>query len=66
MDPVFDPDQRTTARVLAALDRGRHVRDRGGYERLVGSSLRVERVTIRHDLLAMPYSHCILESRRDP
>ncbi len=64
MDPVFDPEQRTTARVLAALDRGRYVRDRPGYERLVGGALSIDSVTIRHDLLAMPYSHCIIESHK--
>lgn len=63
VDPVFDPAQRTTARVLAALDRGRYVRDAGGYQRLVGEHLSVIRAEVRHDLLVMPYSHCIIESK---
>ena len=35
VDPVWKPDQRTTARVLIALDRGRYVRDLDGYARLL-------------------------------
>jgi len=65
VDPVFAPDGRTTARVLAALDRGRYVRDETGYRRLFEDSpFELESVQIRHDLLPFPYSHCIIEARR--
>jgi len=65
VDPVFSPASRTTARVLAALDRGRHVRDEVGYRRLYDDSpMRIETVRIRHDLLPFPYSHCIIEATR--
>jgi cyclopropane fatty-acyl-phospholipid synthase-like methyltransferase len=63
-DPVFTPTQRTTARVLAALDRGRHVRDAGGYERLCTRFFTVTRHEIRNDLLPFPYSHAIFELHR--
>jgi ubiquinone/menaquinone biosynthesis C-methylase UbiE len=62
IDPVFDPAQRTTARVLAALDRGRYVRAGSGYRQLIESSLAVKNLTIRHDLLRFPYSHCAIEA----
>jgi SAM-dependent methyltransferase len=62
LDPVFSPDQKTSARVLAALDRGRHVRDEGGYVRLVAKHLTVSRHVVLHDLLWIPYSHCAIEA----
>jgi len=62
VDPVFDPTQRTTARVAAALDRGRYVRDAEGYRGLVSQHLDVDYVRVRHDLLWLPYSHCITRS----
>lgn len=65
LDPLFAPDSRTTARVLAALDRGRHVRDQAGYVRLFdGSPFDLEVVRVRHDLLAIPYTHLAIEARR--
>ena len=62
VDPVFDPEQRTTARVLASLDRGRYVRDAEGYRVLVDRNFEVTQVRVRHDLLWIPYSHCVTES----
>lgn len=65
MDPVFAPDGRTTARVLAALDRGRYVRDEPGYVRLFDDSpFELDVVRVRHDLLPIPYSHLVIEARR--
>ena len=64
IDPLFHPEQRTTARVLAALDRGRYVRDQSGYERVIGEHLTVERSDVYSDLLIMPYTHCVIEARR--
>jgi cyclopropane fatty-acyl-phospholipid synthase-like methyltransferase len=63
-DPVFTPTQRTTARLLAALDRGRHVRDAAGYQRLLTREFEVTRHEVRNDLLPFPYSHAIFELRR--
>jgi SAM-dependent methyltransferase len=61
-DPAFHPDQRTTARVLMALDRGRYVRHPGDYARLMRSSFPDLTISIRHDLNPFPYTHCIIEA----
>lgn len=60
VEPVWDPDQRTTARVLAALDRGRYVRDQRGYEELLAPWFGATTSAVRHDLFRFPYSHCIV------
>ncbi len=62
VDPAFHPEQRTTARLLMALDRGRFVRHPGDYERLLRTSFSQVDVAIRHDLNPFPYTHCIIES----
>jgi 2-polyprenyl-3-methyl-5-hydroxy-6-metoxy-1,4-benzoquinol methylase len=62
IDPAFHPDQRATARVLMALDRGRFVRHPGDYERLAASAFDKVTVTVRHDLNPFPYPHCIVEA----
>ncbi len=59
-EPVWDPEQRTTARVLAALDRGRFVRSQDAYEQLVSSWFDATRSEIRHDLFWFPYTHCMI------
>ena len=61
-EPVFHPDQRTTARVLAALDRGRHVREQRGYEALVAPWFKDVSSEVRHDLYWFPYSHCVVQA----
>jgi hypothetical protein len=61
-EPVFHPEQRATARVLAALDRGRYVRDQRSYEQLVSPWFREASTEIRHDLFWFPYSHCIIQA----
>jgi cyclopropane fatty-acyl-phospholipid synthase-like methyltransferase len=62
VDPVFHPEQRSSARVMMALDRGRFVRHPADYERLVRSSFDGVDVAIRHDLLPVPYTHIILDA----
>ena len=64
IDPAFHPEQRATARVLMALDRGRFVRHPSDYERLVAPSFDNVAVTVRHDLNPFPYTHCIVEASR--
>jgi 2-polyprenyl-3-methyl-5-hydroxy-6-metoxy-1,4-benzoquinol methylase len=61
-EPVFHPEQRATARVLAALDRGRYVRDQRSYEELVSPWFRETTTEIRHDLFWFPYSHCMVQA----
>jgi SAM-dependent methyltransferase len=64
VDPVWRPEQRTTARVLIALDRGRHVRDLDGYERLLEKGFEDITFDVREDLLRLPYSYCVSRSVR--
>jgi ubiquinone/menaquinone biosynthesis C-methylase UbiE len=64
VDPVWSPEQRTTSRVLIALDRGRYVRDIDGYGELIGKGFDDLEFAVRDDLLHVPYSYCISRSRR--
>jgi 2-polyprenyl-3-methyl-5-hydroxy-6-metoxy-1,4-benzoquinol methylase len=59
-EPVWHSEQRTTARVLAALDRGRFVREQEGYEQLVAPWFAATDSEIRHDLFWFPYTHCMI------
>jgi SAM-dependent methyltransferase len=59
-EPVWEPSQRTTARVLAALDRGRYVREQSRYEELIGPWFSQVECEIRHDLFWFPYTHCMI------
>jgi 2-polyprenyl-3-methyl-5-hydroxy-6-metoxy-1,4-benzoquinol methylase len=61
-EPVWDPFQRTTARVLAALDRGRHVREQTRYEELVSPWFATTVSEVRHDLFWFPYTHCMISA----
>jgi 2-polyprenyl-3-methyl-5-hydroxy-6-metoxy-1,4-benzoquinol methylase len=61
-EPVWDPSQRTTARVLAALDRGRHVREQARYTELVSPWFATTVSEVRHDLFWFPYSHCMISA----
>lgn len=60
-DPTFVDGQHLIARELAKRDRGRNVRSPGGYETLAQKVFAEVRVVVRHDLLRIPYTHCILE-----
>ncbi len=61
VDPVRTPRQNPIARATIDRDRGQHVRDAEGYARLAGPAFGSVRTVVRHDLLRIPYSHCILE-----
>ena len=60
MEPVFDPDQRLTARLAIAADRGRFARDEEGYRSLLESSVARVETSIVTGLLRIPYTHVIL------
>jgi 2-polyprenyl-3-methyl-5-hydroxy-6-metoxy-1,4-benzoquinol methylase len=61
VDPVLHPEQRSIARVLMALDRGKYVRHPGGYSRLAPETgVEVDQKLI-FDLNPFPYTHSILE-----
>lgn len=61
-EPVWDPSQRTTARVLAALDRGRYVREQARYSELVSPWFAKTVSEVRHDLFWFPYTHCMISA----
>jgi SAM-dependent methyltransferase len=62
VDGVYAPGQSRIASAIIARDRGQHVRTTDGYEALAHETFSTVRAVVRHDLLRMPYSLCILES----
>jgi SAM-dependent methyltransferase len=64
IDPVFSDGQTWIARRMAAADSGQCVRTSEGYRALISSAFDKVQVHVRHDLLRIPYSHCILEAER--
>jgi len=62
LEPVFDPDQGLTARLIIASDRGRFVRDAAGYSNLLAQALPEIRTQILTGLLRMPYTHLLIEA----
>lgn len=54
-------DQSRAAKYLLSRDRGQFVRDEKGYADLAKSRFDEVRVSIRHDLLHIPYTHIIME-----
>ena len=60
IEPVFSPDQRLSARLIIASDRGRFVRDREGYINLLKSGFANVHGEVVHGRLRIPYSHVIL------
>lgn len=65
VDPVFWPSQAASARIMMAVDRGRFVRQAEHYSYLFRQAFPDAVMTVRHDLNAFPYSHCIFESGGD-
>jgi SAM-dependent methyltransferase len=63
VDPVFVAGQSRAAHAVIARDRGQHVRTVESYARLAESAFGSVEPVVRHDLLRIPYSHCILECR---
>jgi cyclopropane fatty-acyl-phospholipid synthase-like methyltransferase len=62
VDPCFDDEQSSIAKSLARLDRGQNVRTEGQYRSLFEKRFRSVKSAVRHDLLNIPYTHCILAS----
>jgi SAM-dependent methyltransferase len=60
IEPVFSPDQRLSARLIIASDRGRFVRDKDGYLNLLKSGFSNVHGEVVHGRLRIPYSHVIL------
>lgn len=59
IDPAFENNQHSVARLLARLDRGRYVRQADHYSRLFRPTFNVEEAVIRRDLLRLPYTHVV-------
>ncbi|MFO0677987.1 MAG: class I SAM-dependent methyltransferase [Polyangiaceae bacterium] len=64
LDPCRVPGQSPVARWLMDRDRGLHVRSKDGYLGIVREVFPQVVVTLRSDLLRIPYTHVILECAR--
>lgn len=60
MEPVFDPDQRLSARLAIAADRGRFARDEEGYRSLLSTAFPSVESSIVSGMLRIPYTHVVL------
>ena len=60
VDPAVEPGQHPIARLLARLDRGRHVRASHRYRELVSHHFTPVEVIVRHDLLRVPYTNTVI------
>lgn len=60
-DGCYAEEQSRLATYLLSRDRGQFVRDAAGYERLARLCFGEVNVSIRHDLLNIPYTHIMLE-----
>jgi SAM-dependent methyltransferase len=60
LEPVFDPDQRLTARLAIAADRGRFARDEEGYRALLETSFKSVESSVVTGMLRIPYTHVVL------
>jgi SAM-dependent methyltransferase len=63
LDGAYLKGQNPIARLLLALDRGRYVRTPAAYLRIAHRHFPDAQATILHDLIAIPYTHCIIEGR---
>lgn len=60
IDPTIEVGQHPIARWLAHLDRGRHVRTTDRYIELIQRHFTPLEIIVRHDLLRIPYTQCIM------
>lgn len=64
VDPVFEKGQPWIAKQLASADSGQNVRFANEYRELIAAKLDNVKVDVRHDLLRLPYSHCMTIAQR--
>lgn len=64
VDPTLAAGQPRLARLVISADRGDRVRSPDAYKRLIASAFGDVRMTVRSDLLRIPYTHCVLEAER--
>jgi SAM-dependent methyltransferase len=63
-DGAYVKGQNPIARLLLALDRGRHVRRPEDYLAIARRHFSDANATVFHDFLAIPYTHCIIYAPR--
>ncbi len=66
IDPTLSPGQHPVAAFVARRDRGQNVRSPEAYRALAAQVFDRVDCEVRHDLLRIPYSHCILQMRAAP
>lgn len=64
VDPAFVSGQSTIAKWLAKLDSGQNVRVPERYLAILTRQFPNVETYVRHDMLAIPYTHCIMTARR--
>lgn len=64
IDPTFVADQSRIARALIVRDRGQQVRTPSATQDLIRGAFGTVVVSVRHDLLRLPYSHVITQSTK--
>ncbi|RME61126.1 MAG: class I SAM-dependent methyltransferase [Caldilineae bacterium] len=64
VDPVFCTGQGPVARWIIGKDRGQNIRRRDSYAGLAANHFEKIEAIERHDLLHIPYSHCILRCQK--
>lgn len=64
-DGCFTEDQSYLARFFVSRDRGQFVRNREAYEDLARRTFRHVNVTILNDQIRIPYTHIVMECRRE-
>jgi SAM-dependent methyltransferase len=62
IDPTLVAGQHKIAAFLAKRDRGQHVRSPEAMSTLVYSVFPEAKISVRHDLLRVPYSHVVVEA----
>lgn len=63
-DGCFTEDQSFLAKFFVSRDRGQFVRNRENYLRLAKAVFSEAEVTVRHDLIRLPYTHIVMECRK--
>jgi SAM-dependent methyltransferase len=63
IDGAYVKGQNPLAWLLLKMDRGRYVRSPDGYLDIARRYFPDVRASVMHDLLVMPYTHCIMEAQ---
>ena len=63
-DGCFEDEQGTMVRQLLRRDRGKHVRTREGYQRLIDQVFSKSQAVILRDMLRLPYSLIVFQCRK--